>query len=429
MLKNDIGFYSVGNRHFSSKLEAVLAAQLSNEDVEWNFFDEVFKRTDWTQEPTATLDDFYKSRAQQIREQYDYVIVFCSGGADSTNVIKSFINNGIAVDEVIGIAPMSGIKNWNYDPNNVSDLNIISETKFALLPLLDELTTQHNIKCTLYDFFEDMLNYSDEEWTFDSCGNIVTALTSHFTKVDALPHINKLIQAGKKIALVYGTDKPIIKVAPNGDMNFILSDAGVNYLNMPDHRRFPNVDRVLFYWTPDLPEMLVKQAHVVARVVQRPEFEQIFAYDVLSPATSNNHITYQQVLDHQQSHGQKFYRKEDLIKHYISRKTTDSTLEKYSSYRTIYQRAIVPYIYPSTYTKNLWQAQKIEITEGFFTRDQDWVHVLHQGSRVSQVLNAGTKMLYDSIHPRFLNYTGTGFRMLNKMYKIGTIGNLPKEKI
>lgn len=426
MLKNDIGFYSVGNRHFSNKLEAVLAAQLSNEDVEWNFFDEIFEKVDWAKEPVASLDDFYKGRAQQIREQYDYVIVFCSGGADSTNVVKSFINNGIIVDEVIGIAPMSGIKNWNYDPNNVSDLNIISETKFALLPLLDELTTKHNIKCTLYDFFEDMVNYSDEEWTFDSCGNIVTALTSHFTKVDALPHINKLIQAGKKIALVYGTDKPVVKVDTDGSIYFVMSDAGVNYLNMPDHRRYPNVDRVLFYWTPDLPEMLVKQAHVVARVVQQPEFEEIFTNDIMLNANNASHITYQQIIDHRISERIPFHTKDDLIKYYIRRKNSEHILEKYSSYRTIYQRAIVPYIYPSTYAKNLWQAQKIEITEGFFTRDQDWVHVLHEGSKVSQVLNAGTKMLYDSIHPRFLNYKGTGFRMINKTYKIGSIGQLVK---
>lgn len=422
MLKNDIGFYSVGSRHFSNKLEAVLAAQLTNEDVEWNFFDEIFDKVNWIQEPIASLDDFYKSRAQQIREQYDYVIVFCSGGADSTNVVKSFINNGIHVDEVIGIAPMSGIKNWNYDSSNVSDLNIISETKFALLPLLDELTTKHNIKCTLYDFFEDMLNYSDEEWTFDSCGNIVTALTSHFTKVDALPHINHLIQAGKKIALVYGTDKPVVKVDPEGSIHFVISDAGVNYLNMPDHRRYPNVDRVLFYWTPDLPEMLVKQAHVVARVVQQPGFEEIFTNDIMMTTNNPGHITYQQIIDHRISECILFHSKDNLIKYYLNRKSSEDRLEKYSSYRTIYQRAIVPYIYPSTYTKNLWQAQKIEITEGFFTRDQDWVHVLHQGSRVSQVLNAGTKMLYDSIQPRFLNYKGTGFRMINKTYKIGKIG-------
>jgi hypothetical protein len=254
-------------------------------------------------------------------------------------------------------------------------------------------------------------------------------LTSHFTKVDALPHINKLIQAGKKIALVYGTDKPVIKVAPDGSIYFVLSDAGVNYLNMPDHRRYPNVDRVLFYWTPDLPEMLVKQAHVVARVVQQPGFEEIFINDVVLTPNNASHITYQQIIDHRTSERTPFHTKDDLIRHYLSRKSSEHRLEKYSSYRTIYQRAIVPYVYPSTYSKNLWQAQKIEITEGFFTRDQDWVHVLHQGSRVSQVLNAGTKMLYDSIHPRFLNYKGTGFRMINKTYKIGNIGNFPKEKI
>jgi hypothetical protein len=423
MIKNDIGFYSVNDKNFSNKFDAVLEAQLTNAEVEWNFFDDIFSKVNWTVEPELSLDQYYKVRAEQIRNEYDYVVVFCSGGADSTNVIKTFINNGIKVDEVVGIAPMSGLKNWNYDSSNVADLNIISETKFALLPLLDELSTKHNIKVTLYDFFEDMVNYSDEEWLFNSCGNIVTALTSHFTKFDSIPHINKIAESGKKVALVYGTDKPIIKVTPSGDIFFVISDGGVNYLNMPDSRALPNVDRVLFYWTPSLPEMLVKQAHVVSKVVQTPEFSSIYKNDIeLSPQSIKlSKGSYQDIIDYHHANNQMVLSKEEIYKKYTSRKNEYEVSTKYTSYRSIYQRKIIPYIYPSTYTKNLWQSQKIEITEGFFTRDQDWVHVLHHNSRFSQILLSGTKMLYNSINPRYLNTKGTGFKNINKLYKIGNI--------
>jgi hypothetical protein len=95
--------------------------------------------------------------------------------------------------------------------------------------------------------------------------------------------------------------------------------------------------------------------------------------------------------------------------------------EKTKEGRLMLRKKIIPYIYPSTYTKNLWQSQKIEITEGFFTRDQDWVHVLHHNSRFSQILLSGTKMLYNSINPRYLNTKGTGFKNINKLYKIGNI--------
>jgi hypothetical protein len=358
-MKNDVGFYSVNGTAFSNKFEAVLFAQKTNSIVEWNFFDDIFNKVDWHTEPQPSLDQFYKIRAEQIRSSYDYVIVFCSGGADSTNVIKTFINNKIKVDEVIGLAPMSGLNNWQFDPTNISDLNTISETKFALLPLLNEISN-YDIKVTLYDFFEDIIKYKDEEWTFDSCGNIVTALTSHFTNVGNIPHIRKLIDSGKKIALVYGTDKPIVKVSPIGDMFFAFGDGGINYLNMPESRTYPNVDRVLFYWTPELPEMLVKQAHVVAKVMHTPQFKNIFDNELVLTEQSLflNSASHQDLIDMKKIES---FKRDEIFKKYTSTKTQYNKITEYTSYRSIYQRAIVPFIYPSTYSKNLFQAQKLSL--------------------------------------------------------------------
>jgi hypothetical protein len=415
MIKKDIGFYSVNGKEYSNKVDAVIEAQRTGAEVQWNFFDDVFNKINWEVEPTLSLDQFYKIRAEQIRNSYDYVIVFCSGGADSTNVIRTFINNNIKVDEVIGLAPMSGLNNWEFDKSNIANLNTISETKFALLPLLDEVSNS-GIKVTLYDFFEDIIKYKDEEWVIDACGNIVTALTSHFTNVDKIPHINKLIESGKKIALVYGTDKPIIRESPSGDLVSVLADGGVNYLNMPDSRAYPNVDRVLFYWTPELPEMLVKQAHVAAKVLYTPQFKNIMDNEIkiTSEYKTLNSASYHDMLSLHTTE-----KPDDIFKKFTSVKNQYSKITNYNSYRSVYQRSIVPFIYPSTYTKDLFQCQKIEITEGFFTRDQDWVHILHSGTRISDMLLAGTKMLYNSISPKYLNYKGTGFKSIIKVYKFG----------
>ncbi len=416
MIKKDIGFYSVNGKEYSNKFEAVLEAQKINAEVKWNFFDEVFEKVKWTEEPPLSLDQYYKIRAEQIRNAYDYVIVFCSGGADSTNVIKTFINNNIKVDEVVGLAPVSGLNNWDFDKSNIADLNTVSETKFALFPLFEELS-KHNIKLTLYDFFEDIIKYKDEEWTFDSCGNIVTALTSHFTNVGKISHIAKIIESGKRVALVYGTDKPIVRISPAGDVIFGFADGGVNYLNMPDSRSYPNVDRVLFYWSSELPEMLVKQAHVVAKALHTPQFNEILKNEVLVDQQHKflSTASYQDILDSQQVEAQK----DNIFNKYTSVKNQYSKISNYTSYRTVYQRSIVPIIYPSTYSKDLFQCQKIEIFEGFFTRDQDWIHILHSGTRISEMLMAGTKMLYNSISPKYLNYKGTGFRAITKIYRIG----------
>lgn len=416
MIKKDIGFYTVNGKEYSNKFDAVLEAQKTNAEVKWNFFDEIFEKVNWHEEPPLSLDQYYRIRAEQIRNAYDYVIVFCSGGADSTNVVKTFINNDIKVDEVIGLAPMSGLNNWEFDNKNIADLNTVSETKFALFPLFDELS-KYDIKLTLYDFFEDIIKYKDEEWIFDSCGNIVTALTSHFTNVGKINHISKIIESGKKVALVYGTDKPIVKVSPTGNVVTGFADGGVNYLNMPDSRSYPNVDRVLFYWTPELPEMLVKQAHVVARAIHTPQFTEIYNSEIVANQQQQllSTLSYQDILTAKQMEDQK----SNIFNQYTAFKNQYNKISKYTSSRSVYQRSIVPFIYPSTYSKDLFQAQKIEIFEGFFTRDQDWIHILHSGTRISEMLLSGTKVLYNSISPNYLNYKGTGFKGIVKIYKIG----------
>lgn len=415
-MKDEIGYYIVNEKKFDNKFEAVLFAQETNSKLDWYFFDDILNKVDWFTEPEENLDHYYRIRAEQIREKYDYVIIFCSGGSDSTNVIKTFINNNIKVDEVIGIAPLEGLKNWKYHKTNYSSLNTISETKFALFPLLDELSSKHGIKTTILDYFNQMIKYKDEEWTFNSSGNIVTTLTSHFTDITLLPHVMKIIESGKKVALVYGTDKPLIRISPVGQMMFVIGDGGINYLNMPKHRSFPNLDRVLFYYTADLPKMMVKQAHVVGKVIFLPEFKTIYEKEILASESimKFSSLSFNDVI----SQKNEFIDKKDIFNFYKQKKIEyDSSTAV--SYRTMYQRAIVPFIYPSTYDKDLWQAQKIEITEGFFTRDQDWVHILHRGSKLSEMLFSGSKIFYDSISPKYLNYKGTGFKPFSKVYQFG----------
>jgi hypothetical protein len=127
-LPNDkLGYYTVNDKKFYGKLDAVLYANSAKSDISWNFNKEIFNTVNWTEEPETSLLDFYKARAVQIREEYDYIILMCSGGADSTNMLYSFLKNGIHVDEVIVAAPLSGLSNWNWDNKNLDANNTISE--------------------------------------------------------------------------------------------------------------------------------------------------------------------------------------------------------------------------------------------------------------------------------------------------------------
>ena len=99
--KNRFGYYSVGEYCTYSKVDAIEIGSRLNQSVIWHFNDEVFDTLDWTKEPEPSLWDLYSARARQIREKYDYLVLFYSGGADSNNILNSFVRNGIHLNEVV----------------------------------------------------------------------------------------------------------------------------------------------------------------------------------------------------------------------------------------------------------------------------------------------------------------------------------------
>ena len=432
MIKTEIGYYSVGNTRYSSKFEAVMAAQPKNESISWNFFDEILSKVNWEVEPNITLDNLYRIRAQQIRDQYDYIIVFCSGGADSNNVIRTFLNNNIRVDEVMALAPMSGLSNWDFNASDKSEDNTISETKFALFPLLSEITNRDpNIKITINDFFEDIVKYKDEYWAYKECGDVVTILSTHFTNVKKFKHISDMLDAGKRVGLVYGTDKPNIKITNTGEMLFIIPDGATNYLSMPTERQHPNLDRVLFYWTADLPEIMVKQSHVIAKMVQLPQYRNIF--NILASGNPAMDVamvsSLQDAMNYQIKNNLSVISKDEILQKGLAYLTDTSKKIQTISTKTIYQRTVVPFIYPSTYTQDLYQCAKVNVQAGFFIKDQAWLDKLHKNTRFNQMIISGKTALYNSISPKYLNATGTSFIGYFKAYKFGTVKDFAKFNI
>jgi len=141
----ELGNYIVNGQRYTNKIQAILEAQKTLADITWDFHNDFFNKIDWTIEPQLSLPQMYKIRAQQIRDQYDYIVIMFSGGADSTNVLYSFLDNNIRVDEIVSSAPMSGLNNWNWNDQDTSVNNTISETKYALFPILDEVAVKFSV--------------------------------------------------------------------------------------------------------------------------------------------------------------------------------------------------------------------------------------------------------------------------------------------
>jgi hypothetical protein len=95
------GYYKVGEYKTYSKLDAILLHEKTGIHPTWHFNDEVFSSHNWATEPPESLDELYRIRAEQIRARYDYIVVFYSGGADSTNILQTFLKNNIKIHSYV----------------------------------------------------------------------------------------------------------------------------------------------------------------------------------------------------------------------------------------------------------------------------------------------------------------------------------------
>lgn len=386
LMKNKLGFYyKVNDQIFYNKIDAVTYASKTLADVTWHFHQDIFNAVDWTVEPELSLDDFYRLRATQIREEYDYVVILCSGGADSTNVVKSFLNNGILPDEIIAAAPLDGLNNYNFNANDTSHINTMSETKYAQLPLMDEISKKYpNIKITLHDYFQDMLDYQPEEWLYQ-CEDWVHPSSRARYRYERVSHLKNIAESGKRIAFVYGIDKPTLTVDDaTGDIFTVFADLPVNVQRPAFDREYVNVDNVLFYWTGDLPLMMVKQAHELAAWIFKLENANALKYlRIHSRATKTSWA-------------------ENRLRH------------------SRYERAIVPCIYPSTH-RSVFQAEKP--TSIFLGEHDGWFYQLHNKTMLNQMMVSDTVSFFKKINLKYINPGNNGFQTYINSYKVGNISN------
>lgn len=266
-----LGFYTVGEETYYSKVQALIAGTKNNQFPVWNFNNNVYGQQDWLNDPGVDLRELYRMRAQQLRDRYDYIRIEASGGGDSTTAIFSFLLNGIHLDEVIFRYPKSGEKNLPVDVTNYKCENTLSEYEFATKPLLNWIKTNYpNVKITIHDYSADMLvnEDRDESWVFSAKEFLQPG---HVTKFPNYQTIEQLHTAntGKQICVLYGIDKPKMCIQ-EGKWYLYFMDFQANYAN-PDMGDYNNITNEYFFWTPDFPEISVKQAHVIMNWFNRPE--------------------------------------------------------------------------------------------------------------------------------------------------------------
>ncbi len=350
-----LGFYTVGSQRHFIKPQALIAATKSGQFPEWNYNREVFDAFAWHQEPEIALKELYRMRAQQLRDSYDYIRLEVSGGGDSTTVAYSFINNGIHLDEVVFRYPKTGEKNVTDDPFNTKPENTLSEWRYAAQPLLQWIAVHApRTKITVHDYSADMLTkWRSEDWIFRTKDYLQPAHSFKHT-VDAVDSHKHVLDRGLKVCMLWGVDKPKVCVK-DGQWYLYFMDIQANNAN-PEVGQWSNVSNEYFYWTPDMPELLCKQAHVIRTWFDQP---------------------HNQYLQH---------------------------LARWPNYsfaqRTTFEHIIKPLIYPD-YDPTTFQTSKP--TNCFYSEMDHWFYVNFQHTEAYKVWQAGLQYLFERIDPKYFN--------------------------
>ena len=266
-----LGYYQVGWKKFYHKTLALIEHTKTRQPLEWVFNDNVYSKIDWSIPIPESLDELYRQRAQQLRDNYDYLALYFSGGADSSNMLRVFLNNNIFIDEIVMQSP-EPVKN-TFNKEDISDANVYSEIPFSAVPIINELSSliPSNTIIRYQDTSQGLVElFSHEDWYDQHPFGVTLALNplarQHTSFTDK--HILNLCDSGKRIAQIIGTDKPLLMYDGKDYYSYFLD---VTALHAPpvDLTKREISDKAyhteFFYWTPDLPEIAVKQAQEVKK--------------------------------------------------------------------------------------------------------------------------------------------------------------------
>jgi hypothetical protein len=261
------GYWKVNDKFFFHKADCLrYASKIKDYNVTFHYFDNVFKTIDWKVEPTQSLQQLYKERAQQLRDKYKYLVLAFSGGADSTNVLEAFINNGIKLDEVVSYYPVKQVEllQNQFNPNDRSSKNLMFEWLMAAKPKLDWLAKNHpDIKITIKDNSDEVID------------NIIDCKLESLTQSGAImnPNLANMFKMNAEVnedsCIIHGHDKPQITVDISTNQFYVFFHDFSMIHGRRGNRSFKQIEPTVeyFYYTPDFPLLTVKQTLEMKRAV------------------------------------------------------------------------------------------------------------------------------------------------------------------
>lgn len=262
------GYYLVGFKKFYNKTEALIYSTETEFTVRWVFNDEVYKSYNWQNKIDKSITQLYTERAKQLREKYDYLVLHYSGGQDSNNILHSFIDNDLIIDEIIIQVPEPQRKFSIEDKTDFS--NYWAEIDFQAIPYLKKhINKLSKTKITIQDMSQTPIEllHKDNWMEIMMPGasyniGVLSRAMGNYTTAGM-----KLTDSNKTVCQILGIDKPLVYYNELDDSYHAFFSDQTAYHIPPLDKNLKDVYKhnvtEWFYWTPDMPEIVIKQSQLI----------------------------------------------------------------------------------------------------------------------------------------------------------------------
>jgi len=241
-------FFYINHNKFFSPFSAFAWAAANTPDMRptFNCFDEEFSKFDWTKEPEASWESLLEARALQLREKYDYIVFFLSGGTDSRTMFRIFKKLNIHIDEIV--TTYHKLRNQGYSEKALQWVKDSMYDPTTRLTFMCRDKVPEDYPTIASDHMVDSDAYYRE---LPIVGSVDTAKIIRDT-----PRFKNA-----KSCILLGLEKPLVQFK-NGrwsttHMNKVFSP----WMKFDEHE--------MFYITPDMPELHIKQTHMLKRYAKQ----------------------------------------------------------------------------------------------------------------------------------------------------------------
>jgi len=248
-------YYTCNDKKINGKMSAISEAG-EHGSISFNAPQE-FNNFDFCHEPIETWNDILLKKAKELRESYDYIRLWYSGGCDSQTILDVFLINNIHIDEIVCVK--SGFHEADFEIRDYAEpyLNKIR----GLIPKTKISIETNNI--------EDYKNYyNDHNWLESALSRKPNNFNFHF-RINYLKESNIEYRNTERSINIKGKEKPRL-IYVDGEWYTYFLDVDIEH----------QYGQSNFY--VDDPKTHAKQSHMLLRAIkehmEESEFNHVSDY-------------------------------------------------------------------------------------------------------------------------------------------------------